>query len=334
MEFEVNGKTIKCTKKELMTSGSVGIDKAYFTFSSDWAGLTKTATFYPQGKKNLAVDVVLINDECDIPPSVLVENRTLVVGVTGNQGTTIVMPTVECDSVSIARGIAMANTTEIPPTPSVYQQFVTAIHDDYLAVEADKTAVATDKATVAMDRSAAETAAQSAQENALSAQTSATNAAISENHADSSEAAAQTAKVQAQQALTDLLAMLGTDIATLVGGKIPMSQIPATATQEIYTVTDENQLTSLTAQRGDLAELIETVGTEETVTKTWQCLGDSTVRSNWVVWGTSYAVQAGNATTADTAVNATMINNHRLVEMSAADYETAVKDPDTYYLVG
>lgn len=136
-----------------------------------------------------------------------------------------------------------------------------------------------------------------------------------------------------EQAYSDFLNQLGTDVPTLVGGKIPMSQIPATATQEIYTVTSEDELTSLTAQRGDLAELIEEVDGERTITKTWQCLGDSTVRESWVVWGTSYAVSAGNASTAANAENANMINNHRLVEISSEEFETAVKDENTYYLV-
>lgn len=136
-----------------------------------------------------------------------------------------------------------------------------------------------------------------------------------------------------EQAYKDFLAQLGVDIATLVGGKVPMSQIPATATQEIYTITSEAELTSLTAQRGDLAELIEVIEGERTITKTWQCLGDSSNRNNWVVWGTSYAVSAGNATTANNAENANTINNHRLIEISAEDFETAVKDENTYYLV-
>lgn len=136
-----------------------------------------------------------------------------------------------------------------------------------------------------------------------------------------------------EQAYSDFLNQLGVDIATLVGGKIPLSQIPATATQEIYTVTSENQLTSLTAQCGDLAELIEEVNGERTITKTWQCLGDSAIRENWVVWGTSYAVSAGNATTAINAENSNTINNHRLIEISSEDFETAIKDQDTYYLV-
>ena len=161
----------------------------------------------------------------------------------------------------------------------------------------------------------------------------ATSAAQSADAAKLSETNSKDSEEKASQAYEDFLNQLGTDVPTLVGGKIPMSQIPATATQEIYTVTSEDELVSLTAQRGDLAELIEEVDGEQTITKTWQCLGDSTVRDNWVVWGTSYAVSAGNATTAENAENANTINNHRLVEISAEEFETAVKDENTYYLV-
>lgn len=189
-------------------------------------------------------------------------------------------------------------------------------------------------------KTAAETAragAESAKETSVTASETATvkaaAAATSEINAKASETSASNSKISAAQALADLLAMLGTDVATLVGGKIPLSQIPATATQEIYTITSESELTGLTAQRGDLAELIQDVGGVSTITKTWQCLGDSTVASNWKVWGTSYAVQAGSATTAVTAENANMINNHRLVEIAADNWDSTVKDPDTYYLV-
>lgn len=145
---------------------------------------------------------------------------------------------------------------------------------------------------------------------------------------------AQDSQESAEQALSDLLAMINSgDIILAQNGKLPLSAIPATATQEIYVVENENELTSLVAQRGDLAELVETIGNERTITKTWQCLGNPTVRNNWVVWGTSYAVSAGNADNSSTAVNAMMINGHRLVEMSEAEFENAVKDDDTYYLV-
>lgn len=153
-------------------------------------------------------------------------------------------------------------------------------------------------------------------------------------NAEESEVKSSASQKSAEQALADLLRMINSgDLVLAINGKLPLSAIPATATQEIYVVESEDELTSLTAQRGDLAELVEEIDGERTITKTWQCLGDASVRENWVVWGTSYAVQSGNATTADNAVNANMINNHRLVEMTEEDFASAVKDADTYYLV-
>lgn len=139
---------------------------------------------------------------------------------------------------------------------------------------------------------------------------------------------------RAEQALADLLRIVGSGVATLVDGKVPISQIPAAATQEIYEVSNEGELTALAAQRGDLAELIEEIDGVRTVTRTWQLLGeDVSVVTNWVVWGTSYAVRAGSAGCAGEAENASAINGHRIVQISASEWETAVKDPDTYYLI-
>lgn len=152
--------------------------------------------------------------------------------------------------------------------------------------------------------------------------------------AESYKDEAQVAEDGASQALSDLLNMINSgDIVLAVDGKLPLSSIPATATQEIYVVESESALTSLVAQRGDLAELVETVNGERTITKTWQCLGNPSSRDNWVVWGTSYAVSAGNAEQSKSAENSARINGHRLVEMSEEDFENAVKDDDTYYLV-
>lgn len=154
------------------------------------------------------------------------------------------------------------------------------------------------------------------------------------DNAEESEQNASASQKSAEQALSDLLSMINSgDIILATDGKLPLSSIPATATQEIYVVESENELTSLTAQRGDLAELVEEIDGERTITKTWQCLGKATVRENWVVWGTSYAVQAGNATTSVNAQNANMINSHRIVEMTEEEFASAVKDEDTYYLV-
>ena len=118
--------------------------------------------------------------------------------------------------------------------------------------------------------------------------------------------------------------MLGTDVATLVGGKIPPEQIPAIATTEVYTASTAAEMNTFTAQNGDIC-----IRTDENKSYIYKDTG-------WVYLAspTDYASSAGHANTADNAVNASMINSHRLVEMAAEEFQTAVKNPDTYYLVG
>ena len=166
--------------------------------------------------------------------------------------------------------------------------------------------------------------------------TSENNSKTSETNSKNSETLSEADQLTVTQTMQDFLAMLGEDVATLDGnGKIPISQIPATSTQEIYQISLESELINLIAQKGYLAEVVQTVDSVQTIVKTYQLLGtgNPAVLANWIVWGTSYAVQAGNATNATYANDSTMINGKRFVAMTQAQYDAAVKDPDTYYVV-
>lgn len=166
--------------------------------------------------------------------------------------------------------------------------------------------------------------------------TSETNSKTSETNAGSSEQIATLDMNTVTQTMQDFLAMMGSDVATLDGnGKIPINQIPATSTQEIYQISSESELVGLIAQKGDLAEIVQPINSVQTIVKTYQLLGtgNPTILANWIVWGTSYAVQAGNATNATYANDSTMINGKRFVAMTQSQYDAAVKDPDTYYVV-
>lgn len=132
------------------------------------------------------------------------------------------------------------------------------------------------------------------------------------------------------QALSDILAMMGTDIATLTGGKLTPSQIPAIAITDTFVAADEAAMLALSAQTGDVC-----IRTDEN--KTYILQGtDPTRLSDWqqLKSPTNYADTAGHALTADEAENAAKINNHRIVYMTQSQYDSAVKDPDTIYLVG
>ncbi|MCQ2183291.1 MAG: hypothetical protein MJY89_07830 [Bacteroidales bacterium] len=156
----------------------------------------------------------------------------------------------------------------------------------------------------------------------IDAESASNDAESASNYAES----ASNSEEIATQAMTDLLAMMGTDIATLVGGKIPVEQIPSIATTEIYTVETEAQRDALTVQNGDIC----------IVTYNDASKSKSFVYNNgWVYLAspTDYASRAGHADTAGTAESANKINGHRLVEMEYSEFITAVKDANTYYIV-
>ena len=159
-----------------------------------------------------------------------------------------------------------------------------------------------------------------------------TNAKTSETNAKTSETNAGQSETVARQAMLDLLTMLGIDIATLINGKVPVSQIPRVAIHDTLQIADASELITLDAQNGDVGVVV----VDGKITISYQLLGeDPTVRSNWVEFNTSYASTAGHAITADEALNATMINNHRMIAMTQEQYDVAVIDLDgTVYLVG
>lgn len=145
----------------------------------------------------------------------------------------------------------------------------------------------------------------------------------------SAESAIDSANISSQ-ALADLLAMMGTDIATLSNGKLTHSQIPAIAITDTFVVSSEAEMLALTAETGDVC-----IRTDES--KSYILQGtDPSVLSHWqqLKSPTNYADEAGYAATAGTAENSQKINGHRVVYMTQAQYEVAVKDPDTVYMVG
>ena len=319
LKFNITGDRLELISSRSFNSGSKGYYTAEFTFDSDWDGLIPHITITENGTER--ADEVIINNTHKIATT---ESGVMQISVYGLDAEG--KKCISCDYVCIE--VKQGGYTGVEPLPKDiwdgYQIIVLGYMERSEGAAADAKDSADDAATSEANAKASEDATAKL---ASRAEMAAENAKKSEVNSSASEETAS-------QALTDLLAMINSgDLVLATNGKLPLSAIPATATQEIYTVTSEDELTSLVAQRGDLAELIEEVNGEPTITKTWQCLGDASVRENWVVWGTSYAVQAGNATTADNALNSNMINNHRIVEMTEEEFSSAVKDENTYYLV-
>ena len=134
----------------------------------------------------------------------------------------------------------------------------------------------------------------------------------------------------AEQAMTDLLAMMGEDIATLTDGKLTPSQIPPLSINDVFEVESAEDMLALVAERGDVALVL----LDDNIHDSYMLADDDPAQlANWKKLGVSYVANAGHAVTAENAENADKINNKRLVSMTESQYESAVKDPDTYYAV-
>ena len=334
LKMNVTGNKLTLLGDVEFVEGNIGYYNVSFDFSSEWNELIKHIVVT---SKNGCFDAVIEDDSYKLP---VAEEGILHIGVWGED--TSAETRISTNMIYIKVKPGAYNGGLFPEMDayawSVYHKLVLSYTER--AKESAKSAEASARSAdeilqnVAELEDEANNAAKVACDSAGSAQSYSVEAYDYKDAAEQAEDLAQYYSNVAEQALLDLLSMIQSgDIVLASNGKLPLSSIPATATQEIYIVESENELTSLEAQRGDLAELIEEINGVRKITKTWQCLGDSTKRNNWVEWGTSYAVSAGNAEHSENAGNSARINGHRLVEMSESEFENAVKDDDTYYLV-
>lgn len=348
LKFDVRGERLTCDKDLIITEGNKGSYEAQFTFDSEWDNYAKVCVFENEGE---SFPVAVIDNKATLPIAEKISAKIGVIGVEVNEdGSISTRISTNMLAISVKDGAAQSSAIEKLNKEAQFWEIYIARLDARVervdeiikdALEEIDESVNQSLSEIRMSVIKTENSEENAAESAQKAQTSEELASefrdaaeISAQNALQSESNAKKSEETSSQALSDLLSMIQSgDIVLATNGKLPLSSIPATATQEIYVVESESELTSLTAQRGDLAELVETVDGEKTITKTWQCLGDSTLRENWVVWGTSYAVSSGNAEHSNTSESASRINGHRIVEMSEAEFENAVKDEDTYYLV-
>lgn len=314
-----------------ISTGDVGaIDFDVESVSEEWEGYTLTAVFND-------VEMALTDNACTVPWEAIANGKTsMTIGVYGYSGSDTKTSTTVV--YRLRTGTRTDNTPE--PTPSVYQQWIAEIKGYYDGSKENADQTAADLQEVSELKEEALSQVQQAtdelkqaqkdiDEAVSAAEQSAQAAAASEENAAESEDAADLSEKKAAQALADLLAMLGTDIATLVDGKIPVSQIPAIAITETYVVSSIEERDDLIAQEGDVC-IVNIEGEQEDESASYIYDGEQ-----WKLLKspTDYASEAGYAATAGQAENANTINNHRLINMTAEQYETAVKDENTFYLV-
>lgn len=110
-----------CQERELLTSGSVNVNKAQFSFSADWDGLNRTAVFQAG---DTAIEVALTQtNTCYIPWEVLKSARRMCyAGVYGKDADgNVVLPTIWASLGEIRCGTTRGKNQQ-PPTPDMYDQ--------------------------------------------------------------------------------------------------------------------------------------------------------------------------------------------------------------------
>ena len=82
LEFEVEGKSLRLTSQQILTSGSTNVDEVKFVFDSSWDDFSvKTAIFYKN--KTKCYVRILEDDGCIVPSEVLASSGYLFIGVRG-----------------------------------------------------------------------------------------------------------------------------------------------------------------------------------------------------------------------------------------------------------
>ena len=123
-EITINRTCAIIDRCEQFTSGRVGA-RIKFSFSSEWAGLSKTAVFT---NGDTTIDVLNVADEITIPHEVLaISGKKLKVGVYGytvgdNGNIEIAIPTVYADLGKVVKGADPSGDVSADPTLPVWAQ--------------------------------------------------------------------------------------------------------------------------------------------------------------------------------------------------------------------
>lgn len=121
--FQLHADKNKLTlrQREVLTSGSVNVNRVQFQFSPDWDGLTKTVVFkVGTESRSMPLDD---SGQCTIPWEVLATpGQQLSAGVYGTQDGDTVLPTIWVSLGKILTGAAPDEDEQYPPTPELWQQ--------------------------------------------------------------------------------------------------------------------------------------------------------------------------------------------------------------------
>lgn len=128
MRISVDINNVKLIEKEQIESGEYNVTPCLFTFSEEYDGLIKTAVF--TNKKNEAYNMLIQDNECQIPYEVLEKEGAVELGVFGYA--------IEDDDLelryspkpclfAVTKGSYKEAENSTPPTPTQFEQYEQAL---------------------------------------------------------------------------------------------------------------------------------------------------------------------------------------------------------------
>ena len=146
----VDDQSLELAVNPVITSGEVNTVSIHVDFSDEWNNFGKNAVFYTSYNSRDIYEIVMTNNECIVPSEVMKKSGTLYIGIRGVNSEKNEVRTTSLVKLKISEGTPTGNSTEVEPTPDVYQQLLTAYGktDDSINKEITdrKSAISTEKA--------------------------------------------------------------------------------------------------------------------------------------------------------------------------------------------
>ena len=127
IEIKVTKTNISITNGYVLNQGEYQVDKCKFTFSDEYAGLVKKAIFVDG---STSIDMVILNDECNIPYEILQNSNEFTLKVYGYQVQNeelVVRYSPTALKIFLREGSYVGSNEVI--TPSQFEQYEQALHD-------------------------------------------------------------------------------------------------------------------------------------------------------------------------------------------------------------
>lgn len=137
IELVANDQLLQVTVNPTISSGEQNTVEVHVDFSDDWDGFSKSAVFFTSLNKNAIYEIVMTDGKCIVPAEVMEKSCLLYVGIRGVNSNNNEVKTTSLVKYKISEGTPSGNSTEVEPTPDVYQQLLTAYGktDSAIAVE-------------------------------------------------------------------------------------------------------------------------------------------------------------------------------------------------------